>query len=58
MPEGTAVEVALTIPVRPESAENLAEVANALNEALVGTGLWIDLVHGPQSVYLVLLRVS
>lgn len=58
MPQGTAVEVLVSMPVRPEAVEHLAEVVNALNEALTGVGLWMDLVHGPQSVYLVLLRVN
>lgn len=45
------------MPVGAQAAEDLAEVANALNETLAGVGLWADLVHGPRSVYFVLLRV-
>lgn len=58
MSEGLAVTVVLATPVKPELAEDLAEVTNALNRVLPGVGLWADLVHGARAVYLVLLRAS
>lgn len=57
MPEEAAIEVARAVPVKPELAEDLTDLTNALNEELAGVGLWADLIPGPRSVYFVLFRV-
>lgn len=55
--DGVHVEVLRTLPVTAEHAEELAEVAGALNEFLVEHNLWLDLVHAPsQRTYLVLFK--
>lgn len=60
MREGAApVEVLKTLPITPESSEELAEVANTLNEILVEHNLWADLIHSTsQRIYFVLLKTN